>query len=112
MRFLLLLTLVSCVPEKGPLTYSVDGVVEEVENDEAVSFQVLQERILIPKCVDCHGWVMDEAKVQRRIVAGKPEESRLFQLVENGRMPKGDAPLTTLELEMVRSYINSLLAPL
>ncbi len=110
MKFIFLLLLVSCLPEKGPLTYSVDGVIEEAEGEEVTSFKTLQDKILIPKCLDCHGWVLDEEKVKTRIVPGKPEESRLFRLVENGRMPKGSAPLQTIELEKLRSYIESLVA--
>lgn len=111
MRFLLLLSLVSCLPEKGPLTYSVNGIVENAEATEAVTFKEVQEKILAPKCLDCHGWVLNETRVLSKIVPGRPEASKLFRVVENGSMPKDAPPLTTQELELLRGYINSLLAP-
>jgi hypothetical protein len=114
MRFDILvisLLLAACVPKKGDLNYSLDGkVAEEVTPITVpVTFEQIKNEILVPKCLECHKWVRDEARVKRRIVPGIAEQSELFQSVESGEMPEDAAPLSTRELEMLRSYINSLL---
>ena len=108
--FCLLLLVAACNSEKGELQYSLDGVIKR-EPGAVVTFQQIQREILAPQCASCHSWALDEAKVNSRLVAGKPEESRLFRLVENGRMPMGGSPLSTAQLELLREYINALARP-
>lgn len=50
----------------------------------------------------------EEALLEKWIIPGKPEESRLFLVVENGKMPKNASPLSTADLEFIRNYINGL----
>lgn len=100
----------ACVPDKGDLVYSLDGKprVSPVET-EAVSFATIQTEILT-KCTDCHRWAKTEAGIQRFIIPGNPEASELFRSVESGYMPEDGPPLSTKELELLRGYINSLVA--
>lgn len=114
MKIVLVLTsmlLISCVPNKGKLTYSLDGKLSEeiTPITTPATFEQIKNEILVPKCLECHKWVRDEARVKRRIVPGKAEDSELFQVVESGEMPEDAAPLSSRELELLRSYINSLL---
>lgn len=111
MRILLLLLICSCVAEKGPLTYSLSGerVLPVTERPEVVTLEYVQEKILTPQCIQCHAWVSDPAQLSRRITPGAPESSRLFRVMENGRMPpKPAAPIDTAQLELVREYITQL----
>lgn len=113
MKLLAILTLfllVSCLPDKGELIYSLDGkpAVSPVEV-EPVSFATIQTEIL-PKCTECHRWAKTEAGILKRVIPGNPEASKLFRSVESGDMPEDAPPLTTKELELLRGYINSLVA--
>jgi hypothetical protein len=109
---LLLLTLLiaSCVPDKGQLVYSVDGKprVTPVQT-EAVSFATIQTEILT-KCTECHRWAKSEDGIKKKLIPGNPEGSKIFQSVQSGEMPEDAPPLTTKELELLRGYINSLVA--
>ena len=107
---LLLFLLSACVPSKGELTYSLDGKprISPVQT-EAVSFATIQTEILT-KCTDCHRWAKSEEGVRKRVIPGDPEGSKLFRSVESGEMPEDAPPLSTRELELLRGYINSLVA--
>ena len=106
---LILLWLTACAPDKGKLHYSLDGEPDVTQDPaSAPDFSSVQKSILGPKCVECHKWAGDEAKVLSRIVPGDPDRSKLFRSVESGRMPKGAAPLSTRELEVLRAYISAL----
>ena len=107
---LVLLILASCVPNKGELVYSMDGKprVSPVQT-EAVSFTTIQTEILT-KCTECHRWAKSEAGIKKYIIPGDAEGSEMFQSVRSGEMPEDGPPLTTKELELLRGYINSLVA--
>lgn len=102
--------LISCVPDKGKLTYSLDGRLNEEITPITTppTFEQIKNDILVPRCLECHKWVRDEARVRRKLVPGNAEESELFQVVESGEMPEDAPPLPTRELELIRSYINSI----
>ena len=75
-----------------------------IENEQ-VTFQMINEAILTPLCVRCHGWASDEPRVNSRIKPGFPEESRLFTIVESGSMRIGGPVLTLEQLDLLRRYI-------
>lgn len=111
---IILLTLTSCLPSmdksslkfEAPETPSVTPIGSD--EDQQVAFENLKTNILIPKCVQCHSKWSSEFQFQKFIIPGDPENSRLFDSVKTGRMPIGDKlPLTSAELEMVRSYIQN-----
>ena len=109
--FFTLFIICSCQAQKGPLTYSLNGerVLPVVERPEVISLEFIQEKVLIPQCIQCHAWVSDPAQIQRRVTAGSPETSRLFRVMENGRMPPRPAPpVGTDDLELMREYIGQL----
>jgi hypothetical protein len=111
-RYLLpsMVFLVSCVPSKGDLVYSLDGRSRVIPVEtEAVSFATIQTEILT-KCTECHRWAKTEAGIKKYIIPGNPDGSEIFQSVRSGEMPEDAPPLTTKELELLRGYINSLVA--
>jgi len=59
--------------------------------------------ILSTKCLGCH--TVDWA--QKAVVAGKPDESLLYQLVVSGKMPKAGEKLGPAELGAVRKWIEA-----
>jgi len=71
--------------------------------------------LLQPRCLACHGpgkanggvsfetWT-DTMKV---VTPGKPEFSLMYQVVVNGRMPKGKAPLSAAELSLLSGWISA-----
>lgn len=121
LSILLLFTLTSCLGHKGPLTFKEHqkplSEAPEVRTEEPkpcppheehrVGFADLQKRILA-RCVGCHKGMATEEGILKRIKPGDPEGSAFFRSVESGRMPKGAPPLTTEELELVRTYIKNL----
>ena len=92
--------------------------------DEAppeVSFERDVRPILKAHCFHCHGEDgTTEAKLDLRlrrlivetggesgaaVVPGKPDESRLFQLVRDGEMPKGEKRLSPAEVDTIKRWI-------
>jgi hypothetical protein len=118
MKLLLLLVttglLSGCLPFEGKseLAFTAKPIKltegEEVDPDAPVTFELLKEKILIPKCIVCHKGFADEKKVLKKVEPGNPEESELFQSVQDGSMPKDAPVLSSLELAMVRKYIADL----
>ncbi len=104
LNFIFLATLVSCGigGAKGPLQFAIK--VDEPIRSEEVDFALLQKKIL-PKCIGCHEtWTTEEA-FAKYIKPGRPDESLFYDSVKTGRMPKRSPPLSTAQLEIVRSYI-------
>lgn len=71
------------------------------------TFRNVSVNILETKCVGCHKKFSIEENMLKYIDGNNPDTSKLFEVVRNGSMPKKAAPLTTLELEMVRMYIQN-----
>jgi mono/diheme cytochrome c family protein len=85
-----------------------------------VKFEDQVQAIFKARCVRCHGDAKQTAGLNvataagvfrggesgPAVVAGKPDESSLFELVRDGHMPpKGNDPLTAVELESLRRWI-------
>lgn len=83
------------------------GRLEEVTKDGVVTFNELNSTIISPKCLRCHSQFAQESGLRPHVVAGNPEGSRLFSIVRSGEMPREGNDLTTQELEVVRTYIES-----
>jgi mono/diheme cytochrome c family protein len=65
----------------------------------------------LSSCVQCHSDFNSEDGISKDIVAGDPEHSILYQMLESGAMPKGRPPLSASELAMVRAYIMAVQVP-
>lgn len=96
-----MLFIVSC-GNRGPLIF--EAPMEKQLNH----FESFRASILETKCIGCHADFANEDNLLPYIDTNNPDESLLFQVVKDGSMPMNAAPLTTLELEMVRSYIQNL----
>lgn len=69
----------------------------------------LRVTILDPhKCSKCHKGEQGEKKMLSTIIPGNADDSKFFQVLVDGSMPKNNPPLSTLELEYVRKYIENL----
>ena len=85
-----------------------------------VSFQTLNEKILIPKCLRCHrsgkqsnhfidlssyNSIVSSGVFPPLVVEGKPEESSLYTSVREFRMPEQGTKLIEQEIEYIRNWI-------
>lgn len=78
------------------------------EPTPATGFALIKEKFFDAKCVKCHKGMATEEGIQKYVVAGKPEESSLFQSVEDDWMPKRGPKLTDEEKSMLYDYIREL----
>jgi mono/diheme cytochrome c family protein len=87
-----------------------------------VNFEGDVQPILATNCTGCHGpvarikemnlssleGVMKGSESGPVIVPGKPDESRLYQMVRDGKMPPGKVHLTEQQLAEIRTWIESM----
>lgn len=81
--------------------------------DVEVSFASVQRYIINQKCITCHNGPGSkgadlssyESMMLGQVVPGKPLESKLYQSLASGAMPKGMAPLRSEELALVYEWI-------
>jgi len=82
---------------------------EQLRDGEVVTFELISKSILADSCVSCHGWAETEEGVSQYVVAGEPEQSKLYtRLVDPSLgtiMPKGAAPLSQQKIDLIRDYI-------
>src|SRR5438309_906473 len=58
-----------------------------------------------------HDGVMKGNEAGPVVIPGKPDESKLYQMVRDGKMPPGKTHLSDQVLAAIRSWIESLAAP-
>jgi mono/diheme cytochrome c family protein len=103
---LALLTLISsCGQKASPLDFQVN---QPLGADEVVTYARIKAEIIAPHCLACHSSVNTEAALKGWITPGHPETSPFFTTVENGSMPKGQTPLDTYSLDLIRNYISQM----
>lgn len=76
-----------------------------LDGEKYLTFDDLKSRILIPHCISCHKKSDTEDGIKNWFIPGQPENSKLYLVIKDGRMPKKADPLPTSELEFVRKYI-------
>lgn len=91
-------------------------------NSATPSFQTDIQPILKAKCWRCHGETVRKAELDLHtqagiqkgsesgaiLVAGKPDDSRLFEVLHEGEMPPDQKdPLTPEQIELFRKWIDS-----
>ncbi|MCB0406083.1 MAG: hypothetical protein KDD51_14975 [Bdellovibrionales bacterium] len=84
---------------------------------DSFSFEAVQHFVLQPKCLNCHVGPgspqgVDLSSYQGVMSAGivtpfQPSQSRLYDSLSAGRMPKGQAALSPQLLELVRVWIEN-----
>src|SRR5437879_3535694 len=113
----LLLLAQTSPPQTPPSAAPATGV-------KPVSFETDVQPVLTAKCTVCHGpdtrvkemnlstldGVMKGSESGPVIVPGKPDESKLYQMVRDGKMPPGKTHLSEQTLASIRSWIESLAA--
>ena len=72
------------------------------------SFRKLRWQVLIPRCVRCHIGFLSKKFVDRRVVPGEPEDSKLYKMVITDRMPKKGRKLYPREKDLIYDYIMGL----
>ena len=95
---------------------------KSAENAPAPSFQGDIQPLLKAKCWRCHGETVRKAELDLHtqagiqkgsesgaiLVAGKSDESRLFEVLHDGEMPPDNKdPLTPEQIELVRKWIDA-----
>src|SRR5579863_2228839 len=87
-----------------------------------VSFEADVQPTFATRCTGCHGpdtrikemnlssleGVLKGSESGPVIVPGKPEESRLYQMVRDGKMPPGKTHLSEQQLAAIRTWIESM----
>ena len=114
----LLLLAQTSPPQASPSNAPATGV-------KPVSFETDVQPVLMAKCTVCHGadtrvkemnlstldGVMKGSESGPVVIPGKPDESKLYQMVRDGKMPPGKTHLSDQVLAAIRSWIESLAAP-
>lgn len=103
--FCSLFLLVAC-EKSGTNEHTLFQAAPSLEN--GVSFAQLNSFILKPMCLRCHAWAADETQVRARTVPGNPDASALYVRIANGSMPQGGPVATSIQLEVVETYIKGL----
>ena len=98
------------LPELGALP----SAMAEGETGDAISFKSTVAPILLAKCGNCHvsrnrgqfSAASHAALLDSTMIAtGKPDDSRLIEVIENGEMPKGGLTVTPDELASLKNWI-------
>lgn len=90
--------------DKGANSPSLDG---------KSKFAIIQATILQPKCMSCHAGAPGHTNLSsyqsifqgNLVVPKSPQTSRLFIAVNNASMPKGAAPLSKEETQLIADWI-------
>lgn len=76
------------------------------------TFASIQQKILQPKCLGCHGAAggfsyADYQSTLKSVVAGNAVASKFYQSVLNNQMPKNNVALSSAEKTAILNWINS-----
>ena len=88
---------------------------------KAITFEVNVLPILKANCVPCHGATvkmkeldlstfaatMKGSEAGTVVTAGAPQQSRLYEMVQKGAMPKGGKPLSSDQIAILREWIEA-----
>lgn len=81
-----------------------------VTREEAfpANFTDIRERILIPRCANCHGIVEShKLLLEKYVVPGNAKASELWEVVEGGSMPPYSGKLLDEEIEAIAAWIDA-----
>ena len=91
------------------------------QNKQAQFFETQIAALLAKHCLECHDSASKKGKLDlsrkkaafaggshgKAIVPGKAAESRLWKLVESGKMPKGNTPLSPRDKKLLHDWIDA-----
>ncbi len=70
-------------------------------------FSSIRDRILIPKCINCHEELSSHKELlQGLVVPGKPASSELYEVISSGFMPPYSDQLLDEEKDAIRVWIE------
>ena len=103
-------------PEEEP---PVEEAPPEENQEDMAKFSIINETILIPKCLSCHkptseggfGLKDDYSTYETTlstgsVVAGDASKSEMYKEVVNGKMPPGNA-LSSEDIELIKIWIDA-----
>jgi mono/diheme cytochrome c family protein len=84
------------------------------------SFNSLSQNIFTPKCLSCHNSTQPSGNVDFTtydslvhntrhmdvVIAGKPEDSHLYEVLKSGEMPMNSPALSAAEIQAVSDWIT------
>lgn len=78
------------------------------------TFTSIRDRILIPRCANCHSGVVshsillsESGSKEPSIVVGDAEGSNFYKAIESGKMPQYGEKLTEEEVAAVKAWIDA-----
>lgn len=72
------------------------------------NFSAIRERILVPRCTNCHAGLASYKNVMDElIVPGSPDTSKLYNEVKSGKMPRYSPRLRDAELNAISNWITA-----
>ncbi len=90
-------------PTTPPPSPAPNGDTETPE--DRITFQMISDEILTPRCLGCHSWANSEDETRNLFSAGEPENSPLYIRVADGSMPPFGGPLSDEEIAKIKQYI-------
>ena len=84
-----------------------------------VTFEELNFKVIVPKCLTCHKkWIDEPSFLLKYVTPGDAGKSKMYLSVKNERMPKAPKnpdgtpgkviPLSNYDQELIRNYINGM----
>lgn len=84
-----------------------------------VTFEELNTKVIVPKCLNCHKkWIDEPSFLLKYVTPGDAEKSKMYLSVKNEKMPKAPKnpdgtpgkviPLSNDDQELIRNYINGM----
>jgi mono/diheme cytochrome c family protein len=71
------------------------------------TFSSIESLTIAPKCLQCHQSLSSYDGVMQVVSAGSPSQSRLYQEVSSGDMPKQSTQLSDAEISAINTWIQS-----
>ena len=78
----------------------------EPDAPDTEEFADLKTAFVGKKCIVCHKGMVSEPEFKKGLVPGNPEESKIFQSITSGSMPKQIPAATAAEVELVADYVH------
>jgi hypothetical protein len=105
------------LPGRFPLIFAQPAPI----TSKGITFEGNVLPILQANCVPCHGpavkmkeldlstfaGIMKGSEAGAVVTAGAPQESRLYEMVQKGAMPKGGKPLSAEQVAILREWIQA-----
>lgn len=98
------------MPKKAPplTTKELEEVKAYIEGlPRPVSFEELNDKVLVPKCISCHKKIKAEENLERWINQDAIFTSKLYTTTLEGSMPKKAERLSEEEMKLIVGYLRA-----